>query len=1485
MANYRSTLPNYYSDKGGSYVQIGAIVPVLVDSNSDPTNSLPTYDPHYSHRGYLYCDGSKYSIKDYPLLYESIGNFYLQRSGANGNERIGANAITQTQSGDAGTVFRTFVDGGNVYVEIYGREVNNSDGTTSYDRVVPNEATLSFRELNDYPDANGQIEENKEYELTYADFYQSLASRTDTHVYRMLVGYDPTNTSTGTPGATVTWNISSTSILTSQDPLNDIAVAHYGTVPAIAPGTYDPLTGTGYPSGYEQYTTQGARNDTPQISWGNLFGMPAGVSVDTYEIYLEDISVETFVLWNIKNIPSSKTGLSVNEPLPTGAQKQNNSVESSSIGSSSDWVNNGYSGPQPPAGEQHTYRLYVIANLTNQQTLVTHLDFGAGSGNLVPDYGTPAYTDNYDITGTGSGINNNDLNVTIGNLTNQPKIRIRKGYQLSDYPYILGEFRVPDYRDRKLIGYGEGIEGSGSPLVGDRITMNIGDIGGQWYISTDTLEAPQEFYEISDVVTTGYSDVTTDITAYPIGEKKYTVGPTEDYTFARPAQHNHYILGSTVLERTLASMGGVDTYSTKYVNYNGSVIEFVPGGPSGDGSALGHSHGLTTSRPSSAQIATYGNTDGIGEKNTLNDGCSTYNITTPPVVQIDTITSDGTTLSITTSADHGFSAGDAVTIANTGSYDGTYSVNATGLTVNQLTITPTTPPAAGSANGGTIAETGGYFEEVTSTAEPRVWVVNNVTTIGGKDIIASDADLGQEIYNQSISSGTLNVPSNPGGSTTVSGYQISMIAPGGGGAGSFGNGGNGGTASVTLTVDGVNYTISVTGGRGGSSGQAGGGGGSGGTYSIPAALLNDDRFDFGVSDNGSSGSTPTGGGLGDGAGGNGGKENSMVSGSASRSFNSSGSFNPQSVVPSGGTVTNIYASISGGGGGNGPQNGTAGCYSIGGSGSRGRRVTGTISVTGNLVFNIGQKGGQGQNIHSGSTGEAPTPGGGGAAQGGIGGNGAWGNGGSGGGGGGATSLSSGVGFLMGAGGGGGGGGNGGGNNGGNITDPCWTGGPGQGPQQGLYASSSIGFTGGGSGSASGCTAGGGGGGGGGAGPNGGGNGGAGGQAGAGHVNTGSGDGGYAGRSAVNSSYVSGYSESNGSSGTGYVNLTINYQQPVNNPNGGGGGSGARVDFTYSGDPTAIACSIGNAGSAGSGGGTAGTAGNITVQVYETIEGDDNVIGTTSPAGQYYEVPDWPSNTPTFSGNPKTVGGAIWHSSSEKVNVTTATGANFPAATTLSGGKATKFVLFTGGGSRFLQLGPFNLTNVNQLTFTVIRGNNSNGGDAPEEGLFLYYKTSLNATSETLLQQIAGPTVSASGYVNYSFALDESNNARTNGIYLIMRQDRPVGTGDNDDAGSGDTNDNWGLAQFGFNYSEATENVFVPSVDNTLPGNLGDCGPDSGIDRIRRSVSATKSNMRFGDGRFQLSSSTPISVTATARVQETIPLITRYHRSKYLIKAF
>ena len=97
------------------------------------------------------------------------------------------------------------------------------------------------------------------------------------------------------------------------------------------------------------------------------------------------------------------------------------------------------------------------------------------------------------------------------------------------------------------------------------------------------------------------------------------------------------------------------------------------------------------------------------------------------------------------------------------------------------------------------------------------------------------------------------------------------------------------------------------------------------------------------------------------------------------------------------------------------------------------------------------------------------------------------------------------------------------------------------------------------------------------GPSGGGSGGAGGVAGAGHVNTGSGSGGYAGRSAYNTTYVSGISESGGSSGNGYVNFRVHYTQPVDAPDGGGGGSGGVVSFNYrpnDGDSTAIAATIG-----------------------------------------------------------------------------------------------------------------------------------------------------------------------------------------------------------------------------------------------------------------------------------------------------------------------
>ena len=61
------------------------------------------------------------------------------------------------------------------------------------------------------------------------------------------------------------------------------------------------------PTGYTQYS--GARNDTLAINWGSLFGLPSGVVVDNYEVYIENRSTDTFVHWHVKDIPNSVTSL------------------------------------------------------------------------------------------------------------------------------------------------------------------------------------------------------------------------------------------------------------------------------------------------------------------------------------------------------------------------------------------------------------------------------------------------------------------------------------------------------------------------------------------------------------------------------------------------------------------------------------------------------------------------------------------------------------------------------------------------------------------------------------------------------------------------------------------------------------------------------------------------------------------------------------------------------------------------------------------------------------------------------------------------------------------------------------------------------------------------------------------------------------------------------------------------------------------------
>jgi hypothetical protein len=96
---YRNRRKLFYSDKGPDTLTVGSIINVLKikdDSNSydrqfSPTitsvNGTSSYiddpggvdvgiNPDYQYDGYLYCDGSEYFIKDYPLLFSVIGTEY-----------------------------------------------------------------------------------------------------------------------------------------------------------------------------------------------------------------------------------------------------------------------------------------------------------------------------------------------------------------------------------------------------------------------------------------------------------------------------------------------------------------------------------------------------------------------------------------------------------------------------------------------------------------------------------------------------------------------------------------------------------------------------------------------------------------------------------------------------------------------------------------------------------------------------------------------------------------------------------------------------------------------------------------------------------------------------------------------------------------------------------------------------------------------------------------------------------------------------------------------------------------------------------------------------------------------------------------------------------------------------------------------------------------------------------------------------------------
>jgi len=1361
MASYRSVKSNYYSDKQGQYTSVGTILPIVIDQHTDDTNNLTgkpplQYDVEYNYPGWVYTDGQKLKVWEYPHLYLAIGDNYKQSGEVNGG------SVLLDSPTPAGSIQKMWWHDNKLYVEI----LNDPNHISSDKRVYPYGSGLAF-------------------------------------IDRV-------------------------------------------TVP-----------------------------QTPENSLGSI---PTGLfTVGTaYSLVQDD---------------SGLTGLPNNTTVYKVLKNDGNDFD----------------------GTQYTQGNYTI-------------DFNA----------------------TGE---------------EHPRVLITKTVALNDYPYLIGDFRVPDYRERKLIGYGNGVNGGGTPVAANITNVKVGAMAGQWYVPKSRLDDVGSFFTVSDVTTSGYENVSSFVPMRMIGSVKYTVGPMDDAILPRPPEHDHYLLHSRPDETAQTTAAGfTDTLTAHYRLQSGMVNVFLP--ETASGAPLGHSHGLIGQRMQNESTATFGNVIGIGEVVDDTATCKSYRVTQAPPLNVTVATSDGTTITVNTSNSHNLSVGNWITITGaTGNWDGSYEVKTVTSSTSFTAEKPTggTMPSSGNmASGGVIKQADGIFEAIPQQDDPYAFVVDDTTVIGLQDIITYTPGDTIDVYEEELeTAGNINKSLADAGTGVVK-IELEVTGAGGSGGSGTANGNDGGNATVSLTINGTLYTLTSTGGKGGKAGDASPpSGGLGGGWSVsPSTLANESGVSINVQQNGNPGgqgvSQSLTGGYGGGstndiygAGGAGVGEEYNETGTTKWPLSTDAAPGGASLVQIGGeyyfqhstaggspvqgtlptpvgtTEARIWISGGKGGDGNGQGGGGYGDGNFAGhSGCPGRPSDfgGGVGTNGSLLylqknddpgqltFVLASAGGDGSALQEWATGETTNGlSGKGGANGGTTGAGALGNAGTGGAGGGATSLKDGLNQVVaGAGGGGAGGGGGGGQNSFSPPDVCDRGQDGQGPVAGLSGGYAVqGFT-GNNGNASGCTAGSGGGGGGGFGNTGAGGGepgqsAGGGTPGTGHGNAGGGKGGQTGQSGYKDIFWDVATLNiNGSDAGGYIRAEFDATNQGIRDAGGGGGSGAtlKIQIQSQGGQDLATAVVGSLGGKGTGGGEDGADGYLKVKLSKQNPAVPVNPVDSVAAGRGYKVPGFPTTRDYEANYVLTTpagGTAVWADANPdgKIKIVTpaATGtfpelpASFHSDST-GATKCTRHIRYEGEGTRVLTVGPLNSNFINRIYFDIIKGNNSNGGETPDENLLLYWSEELGG-SESLAGELVLTSVNESGWATYDYQIPPSDNEpmRKPSIYLNVKQARSPS---NEVPENTAFNDNYGISQMILTFNEREIYQFVPSTNASLPGNeiVGSqtCGSDDGINMVRREVDATDSGMTVLGGDFVLNSSTPISITSGVIIEKPIPLITKYHRSKYLIKA-
>ena len=1040
-------------------------------------------------------------------------------------------------------------------------------------------------------------------------------------------------------------------------------------------------------------------------------------------------------------------------------------------------------------------------------------------------------------------------------------------------------FNVPDYKTKKLVGAGGGVSGAGSPVSGNVISV-VGATGGRWYFSKDQQE---NLFDIGNIIISGYTNVTEFVGGSLSGEVTIQVGPLQEKMISAVPEHEHAILTSSAPQAGAFEGGGgpVDDHATGFKDSNGQVNFFLPSG----GVPLFHAHGIVDYVIQDPNLSTYGNVGGIGEK-----FFATFTQSQ--------IGADG----IFNVQQHDLNTGNMIrVVSNSQSTPLSFSVN--GVSVNfaaqstwwvikidednfklaaskYLALTANALVVTNGGNSGEITIETGYqiagnlpAEVVTiiTTPSPTTWDIDDNYTIGGKTVqLPGDTTTNLEIKVSENSNGTYTVPAPDADEVPILAIGGNLTGAGGSGGNTTSTGGNGGNTTYTFSYAGNTYAIRAGGGSGGQSGNGGSGGGSGGNvrYGVNGSFTTvsgNGTFNLtgGVSlelsgyiagQSGTNGGASSGGTGGSstlfyGKGGDGVADTFTEDVSSGTTFNYTGTSFQTYNIPSGGSLKSVTCQVNGGGGGAG---GITNSDHKGGKGGAGKRVNAELSTGNNGVLRVyvGAGGGAGSGNSGGSGGPSGYAGGGGGGSG----NGA----GGGGGGGGASSVGTTNTVLVGAGGGGGAGS--GGNSSSTTSDMNGQPNNTDGVQQ---LSAIFAGSGGGGGNAV-CSGGGGGGGGGGAGTGSGIGGGGGGSNGSNARRAGYGA--KRGQSAVKSSGSGATVSSSSSTGAGNGgNNAVGNSQPggdgsvvmsaintitTQGAGGGGGGSGATIYFKFEAsgltNPNAGTLQVGNNGS---GGGAAGQDGGGEVGYYieQSIGGG---TGTTTTAGLF----DLASTTVDYieSGTGSGSAGGFTSTDNEKY-------------LRFFGSEAVRWAR-----TITINASPSNSKGspIINSKWRVIRGNGSNGGEAPGEPLELFASND-NGSSYTKIGTIS----SASGPTTWTIVdVAIPSDFQTNNLLLEVRQVR---------SSSGNAGgDNFGIDWVQFEYDEAEVEIA------TYPQARADLGIEFVTERIEPQGNPIDSaGLDVNEGTFTLSSAVKLNVSSTLSPEIDIPLLTRYHLVKYLIRAY